>query len=103
MLRSVQASLESLHRDLGWKQLNPWWAKLEILAGLAVAGVGIAILSQPLAIAELPIKVAGLAVFVLGAYLAMAGHRSHLYQSNNLLASWLVQALKEQNETKDNS
>jgi hypothetical protein len=33
---------------------------------------------------------AGLLLFVLGGYLAMAGHRSHLYQSNNKLAAYLV-------------
>src|SRR4051794_13591681 len=101
MLRSIQDRLEGLHRELGWKRLNSWWAKLEILAGLAVAGVGIALLSQPPAIVDVPTKIGGLAVFVLGAYLAMAGHRSHLYQSNNVLAAWLVQAMRDPNEPDD--
>ena len=33
-------------------------------------------------------------LFVLGGYLAMAGNRSHLYQSNNLLAAWIVRSRK---------
>jgi hypothetical protein len=32
----------------------------------------------------------GLALFVLGSYLALAGHRSHLYQSQNKLAAYLA-------------
>src|ERR1043166_8904768 len=100
MLRSVQDRRESLHNDLGWKRLNPWWAKAEILAGLVVAGVGIAMLAEPI---EWWSKIAGVFVFVLGSYLAMAGHRSHLYQSNNILAAWLAQVAKEQNGQRDNA
>ncbi len=38
--------LDRLHRDLGWKRLNPAWAKAEIFLGLlafacGVAGVGL--------------------------------------------------------------
>ena len=32
---------------------------------------------------------------VFGGYLAMAGHRSHLYQSNNALAAWLASVLSQ--------
>jgi hypothetical protein len=38
---------------------------------------------------------AGLALFVLGGYLAMAGHRSHLYQSNNQLAAYLANEIRK--------
>jgi hypothetical protein len=36
---------------------------------------------------------AGLGLFTLGGYLALAGHRSHRYQSNNELAAYLVEEL----------
>jgi len=39
-------------------------------------------------------EMATVVLFVLGGYLAMAGNRSHLYQSNNLLAAWIVRSRK---------
>lgn len=80
-------NLGRLHADLGFKRLSPTWAKLEICIGLLSVGLGIALL---VAKAELWTVVSGLALFVLGGYLAMAGNRSHLYQSNNKLAAYLV-------------
>lgn len=79
---------------LGYKPLNRTWAKAEILLGLTAAGAGLLLgvraAVQPLA--ELPwgFAAAGLALFVLGGYLALAGHRSHLYQSNNELTAFLA-------------
>jgi len=40
---------------------------------------------------EWPFAAVGLALLVLGGYLALAGHRSHLYQSNNELAALLLE------------
>jgi hypothetical protein len=34
-----------------------------------------------------------LVLFVLGWYLALAGHRSHLYQSNNELTAYLAEQI----------
>ncbi len=84
--------LQQLHRDLGFKLLNPVWAKLEILLGLAAFAIG-NIVSIRSAIAN-PILDGSLVVFgvllvIFGGYLAMAGHRSHIYQSNNKLAVWI--------------
>jgi hypothetical protein len=85
-------ALSELHAALGYKPLNRLWAKLEIVFGLAAAGVGIGLGTSR----EMwPIfAVAGLVLFVLGGYLALAGNRSHLYQSNNELIAYLAQELR---------
>lgn len=74
-----------LHRDLRLKRLNPWWAKAEIVIGLAAAAI--AIFAPADLIDAWAIRVA---LFVLGFYFAMAGHRSHLYQSMNRLAAHAI-------------
>lgn len=70
-----------LHRRLGYRKLSPGWAKAEIFLGLSAAGAGmlLGMYAVPSVVWEL--LVAALALFVLGSYLALAGHRSHLYQS----------------------
>jgi hypothetical protein len=93
--------LDRLHADLGWKRLRAGWAKAEIFLGLFVAGVGICLmidrLSVPLGGAtSLDLgRIVGIIAFMLGGYLAMAGHRSHLYQSNNTLAAWIASVLSQ--------
>lgn len=80
-----------LHRQaMGMGLLRAWWAKAEILLGLTAVAAGIALLARP---EGLPL--AGGALFVLGGYLAMAGHRSHLYQSANKQFAYLLQVLHE--------
>jgi hypothetical protein len=95
-------ALVQLHADLGLKRLNPLWAKLEILVGLAAAGLGLFLgdwalhqTGEP----AWPYLLAGLFLFVLGGYLAMAGHHSHLYQSNNELAAYLAEVIRTRKET----
>jgi hypothetical protein len=88
--------LIELHRKLGFKALNPVWAKLEILLGLGAAGAGLLL---PFLFASSPsdqpfYALPGLILFVLGGYLAMAGHRSHLYQSNNALTAYLLSEIR---------
>ena len=89
--------LDRLHRDLGLKRLNPLWAKLEIVFGLAAAGggllLGVWLIRHP--DGGDPLFGAALALFVLGGYLAMAGHRSHLYQSNNRIAAHLADLIRQ--------
>jgi sulfite exporter TauE/SafE len=87
--------LDRLHADLGWKRLRAGWAKAEIFLGLLVAGIGIWALARPTLLRESIYQAVGLVLFVLGGYLAMAGHRSHLYQSNNALAAWLASVLTQ--------
>jgi hypothetical protein len=93
----VNQSLDRLHSELGLKRLNPTWAKAEILGGLLAAAIGVLLMApwaarQP---ADILDATAGIALFVFGGYLAMAGHRSHLYQSNNLLAAHLAEEIRK--------
>jgi hypothetical protein len=82
-----------LHAALGYKGLDPAWAKIEIFFGLVAAGGGLLLgvwaVSRPMEI-EWLFTLLGLSLFVLGGYLTLAGHRSHLYQSSNQLTSFLV-------------
>jgi hypothetical protein len=84
----------SLHAALGHKPLNRHWAKLEIWLGLMAAGSGLFLgfwtITRTHGEGDWTFAVAGLSLFVLGSYLAMAGHRSHLYQSNNELTAYLA-------------
>jgi hypothetical protein len=90
-----------LREALGYRPLNRLWAKGEILLGLLSTGLGLLLSDWAVARtggAEWLSAIAGLLLFVLGGYLALAGHRSHLYQSNNELTAYLVEeirALKE--------
>ena len=96
--------LDRLHRDLGLKRLNPLWAKAEIVLGLFavacgfVAGVKLA--AQPEAAVPDWAWLAPVLLITLGGYLALAGHRSHLYQSNNRLAAHLADLIRAQQPQK---
>jgi len=88
----------SFERRLGRKPLNRAWAKCEIFGGLAcvwlsirwIDGVALFDLSYTATLAV------SLGLFVLGGYLAMAGSRSHLYQSANATAAFLLEAIEKQ-------
>ena len=91
-------SLDRLHRELGLKRLNPVWAKLEIVLGLFAVAVGL-VAGMKLATrpeAEVPVWMwlGPVLLITLGGYLALAGHRSHLYQSNNRLAAHLADLIR---------
>jgi hypothetical protein len=90
--------LSDLYHRLGYKPLNRAWAKLEILLGLTAAGAGLMLGHWPLSrspvAGELVLVLGGLALFVLGSYLALAGHRSHLYQSANERTAYLAEILR---------
>ncbi len=102
-----EESLERLERELGLKRLNPAWAKLEILLGLFALSIGIlhgvrTAVQEGLARQDVSwtdwLGHAGL--IVLGGYLALAGHRSHLYQSNNRLAAYLADRARKTHEVE---
>ena len=97
-MSDTKQELAELHRKLGFKPLTPLWAKLEIVLGLGALGVGLLLLLQLPSVRapnEQPLyAVPGLILFVLGGYLAMAGHRSHLYQSNNALTAYLLSEIR---------
>jgi len=85
-------SLDRLRADLVLKRLDPIWAKVEVALGLFAVGAALV----PLIASPDKFTLAGgLVLFVLGGYLAMAGHRSHLYQSNNLLAAYLADEIRK--------
>jgi hypothetical protein len=90
----------ALYTELGYKPLHRQWAKLEIAIGLMAAGAGILlgqwIWTQDLGDASWAAP-AALALFVLGGYLTLAGHRSHLYQSNNELTAYLAAKIHDLN------
>src|SRR5947209_15870281 len=94
-----EASLTKLHTDLGLKRLTPVWAKLEIFGGLLAVAAGMVAITTwaTHAAGDMPTAVvaAGVPLFALGGYLALAGHRSHLYQSNNLLAAHLADEIRK--------
>lgn len=98
MNRNIETELETLHRELGLKRLRGWWAKAEIFGGLLMVALGLAVI---ILFPKEIIAAAGIVLFVLGGYLAMAGHRSHLYQSNNMLAAWLSCRLREEKSSKE--
>jgi hypothetical protein len=91
-----QQALEEMYRRSGLKRLSRTWAKVEIFLGLSAAGVGV-LLGQWLWVRssepQWNLLAASLFLFVLGWYLALAGHRSHLYQSNNDLVAYLAQEI----------
>jgi CHASE2 domain-containing sensor protein len=88
----LAVELDRLYVVTGFKRLTPVWAKLELLFGLAAAGAGLLLEVRAARAEEIHIGLGacGLALFVLGFYLALAGHRSHLYQSQNRLAAYLA-------------
>ena len=101
--------LARLHEAAGWKSSRYWrlWARLEILLGLTATGVGLFLgigYRTGSSLVENPAGLlASLLLFVLGGYLAMAGHRSHLYQSNNRLVAYLAAVIRSQHPSGDRS
>jgi hypothetical protein len=91
---SLSDDLARLHADLNHQWLNPWWAKAEILLGLAGVGIGIVTTAALARRPETEVPewawLGPILLIVLGGYLALAGHRSHLYLSNNRLAAYLA-------------
>jgi len=83
--------LAEVHDRLGYRPLSRAWAKVELLLGLAAAGVGLALAVR---VEDLALAAGGVALFVLGGYLTLAGHRSHLYQSENERLALLIEELR---------
>jgi hypothetical protein len=96
-MADLKPTLKELHTALGYQPLNRAWAKAEILVGLTAVGLGLLLGGWIVARAaelEWGFILAALALFVFGGYLAMAGHRSHLYQSNNELTVYLIDEIR---------
>ncbi len=88
-----ERALSRLHEALGHRRLNRTCAKVEILLGLLSVGSGLLASYWGLD-HDWFVAVAGLFLFVFGGYLALAGHRSHLYQSNNELAAYVAEEIR---------
>lgn len=92
--------LDRLHRDLKLKPLNPVWAKVEILLGLFAVAAGLVAAVRLAARPEAEVPewawLGPVLLVTLGGYLALAGHRSHLYQSNNRLVAHLAELIRSQ-------
>ncbi|MCI0682381.1 MAG: hypothetical protein L0Y71_09770 [Gemmataceae bacterium] len=95
-MTAPQTDVDSLLARAGLKKLSKTWAKLEIVLGLFAVFAGVLAsqwvllkMTEP----EWTWLAGGALLFVFGGYLAMAGHRSHLYQSNNRLTALLLQEL----------
>ena len=100
----LNAEHDRLLREAGLRPLSPTWAKLEILIGLAAAAGGLlcgirGVLDLGAAWAW-ALMAGGVALQTLGGYLALAGHRSHLYQSQNKLVAYLAAQLRRQAEER---
>jgi hypothetical protein len=104
----TRESLDRLHRDLGLSPLSHWWGRAEIFLGLLAMGgslvlmlaLAVEVIQQAVAkvpfVTSIPLAPAvGAAVlFALGGYLALAGHRRHLYESNNRLTAYLADLVR---------
>jgi hypothetical protein len=98
----LERALADLHADLGYRRLSPAWAKLEIVLGLAAAGAGLFLGPITLREADWAGATGALALFVLGGYLALAGHRSHLYRSMNDRTAYLAALIRPSREQEKN-
>ena len=80
------------------RQFGGAWAKVEIVLGLFAAGLGLLLgnwaLGRTPAEVEWGMAAVGLALFVLSGYLALAGHRSHLYRSNMQSTACLIEEIR---------
>ena len=103
-------SLDRLYRDLGFQSLSHWWGRAEILAGLLGVGLSVCLMlflavealhgaGPKDAIADRFLNgtaVGAIFLFALGGYLALVGHRRHLYESNDRLTAYLADLLRAQ-------
>lgn len=90
---------EYLLSQLGYHPRSLVWAKIEIVFGLLALAIGLLVGGWGIHSArpdEFPWMSAGiaLALFVLGGYLALAGHRSHLYQASNEHLALLIEEIR---------
>ncbi len=95
----INAAVDRLLRDTGHRPLSKLWAKIEILFGLLAAGGGLLLGFWTVMFRESDtvLVFASLILFALGGYLALAGSRSHMYQSNNRLAAYLAEVIRQKN------
>ena len=95
-MTTLKPETRQLQAEFGYRPLSRSWAKVEILLGLAAAGAGllVGVWASSRAAVEWYACGSGLALFVLGGYLALAGHRSHLYRSGNEATAYLAAEIR---------
>lgn len=83
-MSSFESLVVAVYASLGRAPPALWWSKLEIGLGLAAVGLGLFWGREPGLAFVMPPLVA------LGGYLALAGHRSHLYDAmtRQTAATW---------------
>jgi hypothetical protein len=95
---SYEETEVELHARLELKRLNPRWAKLEIVLGMFAVATGFLLSDWSAHRSDSNMSwsqaAAAILLVVFGGYLAMAGHRSHLYQSNNRLTALLMHEIR---------
>jgi len=96
-MTGLDQTRQQMAQDLNHKPLNRGFAKFEILLGLLAASCGqVLILIAVRDVTNWAFVIGGVVLFTLGGYLAMAGHRSHLYQSANDQTAYLLIQLKSE-------
>jgi hypothetical protein len=102
-MNHIHDELDELHLHLKLKRLNPVWAKLEILLGLIAASTGLLVgvhaILQFNRDPSWATTILSVVLQTLGCYLALAGHRSHLYQSKNKLTAFLASQIQVRDKT----
>ena len=90
----AHADQADLYTRLGYRRYGLVWPKVEIVLGLAAAGVGLLLGLRNSAAMDAALTTAALLLFVLGGYLTLAGHRSHLYKSSNEQTAYLAEEIR---------
>jgi hypothetical protein len=89
-----EKELYAIEKAIGLKKLTPTWAKAEIFIGLGCVWGALYLISAGRS------ETISFFLFVLGGYLAMAGSRSHLYMSSNILAEFLWREIEKSRQQK---
>jgi hypothetical protein len=85
-MSALDPHVTAVYAALGRRAPVLWWSKLEIVLGLAAVGMGLVWSDEPGMLAW-----SAPALVTLGGYLALAGHRSHIYDAmtRQTAATWV--------------
>jgi hypothetical protein len=88
--------LDLVHHRLNYRPLNLAWAKLEILLGVGAAAFGVLLEPGWLPFVSLwQMALSKWLLIVLGVFLALGGHRSHIYRSMNESTALLLEEMSK--------
>jgi len=103
------AALDRLNRDLGFQPLSHWLGRAEMFLGLICMSVGVfgMLCVAPEVVRQITggkqavqfdppywAVIGSFLAFVLGGYLALSGHRRHLYESADRLTAYLADLIR---------